>query len=195
MLPAGAIESTKMPGLDYCCALSVYKDMSRSLLAIACCAAAGVLSAQAPPEPVVRALAPILKDARAHIPSRVAVEPATLPPSPITGRNSTLVAFSIGRKAMSLEQGVIDLIDRLLAWDSKQPLPAADRAVVVEWIEALRADVSGRMNAGGGGKSCDNDCLVGHLTAPGSIFGDSRDEQVETRNEVLLTTLSAAVRD
>lgn len=170
--------------------------MSYLLLAIALCAGAGVTpGGQEPPEPVVRALAPVLKDARAHIPSRVTVEPATLPPSPITGRNSTLVAFSIGRKAMSLEQGVIDLIDRLLEWDSKQPLLPADRAVVVEWIEALRADVSGRMSAGGGGKSCDNDCLIAHLTEPDSIFGNSRDEQVATRNEVLLTTLSKAVRD
>jgi hypothetical protein len=165
------------------------------LFAIALCAGAGVLSAQAPPEPVVRALAPVLKDARAHIPSRVTVEPATLPPSPITGRNSTLVAFRIGKKAMSLEQDVIDLIDRLLAWDSKQPLPQADRAVVMEWIESLRADISSRLSARGGGKSCDNDCLIANLTDPGSIFGASRNEQVETRNEVLLTTLSEAVRD
>jgi hypothetical protein len=142
---------------------------------------------------VARAVVPILKDARASA-QKVTIEPGTLPPSPITGRNSTLIAIKIGKRSMHLDQKVVDVIDRLLAWDVRQPVPAADRQVVTDWVEEMRVGVMGRLAQRQKSVGCDNACLVEHLTKPGPIFGTSREDQVEARNDLLLTALADVVQ-
>jgi hypothetical protein len=150
-------------------------------------------AAQESAEVVARAIVPLLKDARASMQPRLTVEPGTLPPSPITGRNSTLAAVTIGKRQVPLRPEVDALIDRLLAWDVKEPLPAADRDVVIDWVEELRAALLGRLAARATGVGCDDACLIGHLTKPDAVFGDTRAEQVQGRNELLLDALDEVV--
>lgn len=142
---------------------------------------------------MARALVPLLKDVRQSIGSRLIVEPGTLPPSPITGRNSTLVAFKMFRRSVEVTPSVVEAMDRLLGWDQQRPLEPANHVLMEEWVENLRVKVLGRLAAGGKGVGCDDACLVGHLTKPGALFGNTRRERQEARDDLLLTALSDAV--
>ena len=157
---------------------------------------AGLVTAQAQAEMVPRALVPFLKDLRqtAQQPQLV-VEPGTLPPSPITGRNSTLVAIRIGTRSVELDPKVVEVIDRLAAWDVREPLGAADQQIVGEWVDELRVALLARLAARGTGVGCDDECVVRHLTKPSTLLGETREEQVEMRNELLLNALIEAVKD
>jgi hypothetical protein len=169
----------------------MYRAALISMIALATLA----LAAQPAAEKVAGALVPLLKDARANRPSELTVEPGTAPPSPFTGRNSTLIAITIGERTIHLAPEVNETINRLIAWNVREPLPAGDREVVIDWIEELRIDVMGRLAAREKGVGCDDDCLVQHLTRPGPLFGNSREEQVETRNALLLEALIEAVKE
>lgn len=153
----------------------------------------GVASAQAQPEVVARALVPILKDLRQATRQQVVVEPGTLPPSPFSGRNSTLVAVTIGKRSVELAPAVIEALDRLAAWDVREPLSAGDQQIVRDWVEELRVAIMGRMAARGTSVGCDDECLVQHLTKPSTLLGATREEQVETRNDIMLDALVDAV--
>ena len=143
-----------------------------------------------------RSVVPLLKDVRRGIESKVSIEPATLPPSPITGRSSTLFAFRVGVKSIDVPPGVVEAMDRLLRWDARQPLSEADRELVERWRQALRIKILGRLAATGAkGVGCDDQCVTAQLTSPGALFGRSRREQIDGRNELLLNALSEAVSD
>lgn len=136
-----------------------------------------------------RALVPLLKDVRARIEPRIAVEPGTLPPSPITGRDSTLFAVRIGVRSRQVDEKVVEAMDRLLRWDTRQPLSAGDGDLVERWIEALQVKVLSRLAAASLPVQCDEMCVVQRLTNPDSVFGPTAKEQQETRDEILLQAL------
>ena len=164
------------------------------VLAVSVVCTSSALNARQAPEVVARALVPLLKDARANRQPELTVSPGSAPPSPFSGRNSTLVAVTIGRRVVQLPPEADALINRLLAWDVREPLPASDRDLVVDWIEELRIDVMARLAEKEKGVGCDDQCLLGHLTQPGPLFGESRAEQVETRNVMLLEAIVEAVK-
>jgi hypothetical protein len=142
-----------------------------------------------------RALVPLLKDVRARIEPRVVVEPGTLPPSPITGRSSTLFAVRIGVRSRQVDQAVVQAMDRLLAWKPDQPLAAEDQALVARWLDELSVKVLGRLAAARLATDCDQVCVVQRLTNPDSVFGGTAREQQETRDDILLEALIAAVTE
>jgi hypothetical protein len=165
------------------------KVLVATALALSC----RVVTAQQPLEVVARELVPLLVDVRRNIESKATVQPGTLPPSPFTGRNSTLFAIRIGFRTLEVEPKVVEAIDRLLRWDRQQPLAGEDRALVERWIESIRGKLLGRLAARGTGVGCDDDCLIRHLTEPGELFGRTRLEQRDGRNELLLDALVDAV--
>jgi hypothetical protein len=143
---------------------------------------------------MARELIPLLKDVRQSIGSRPTIEPGTLPPSPITGRNSTLIAFRVFGRSIEVAPSVVEAMDRLLRWNQQLPLKPADRALVEEWVQNLRVKVLGRLAARGKGIGCDDACLIGHLTRPAALFGSTRHEREEARDDLLLTALADAVK-
>jgi hypothetical protein len=150
-------------------------------------------AAQPSPEEAARSLVPVLRDVRRSLEPRLTVERGALPPSPFTGRDSTLIAVRVGRRSVQVEPAVIEAMDRLLAWDRRQPLSARDRVLVEGWLDELRVKMLGRLAASGKAVDCDDVCMLRHLTEGGDLFGRTKAEQQETRNELLLTALAAAV--
>ena len=142
---------------------------------------------------VARALVPLLKDVRAGVQPQISVEPGTLPPSPFTGRNSTLFAVRIGVRSRQIDGEVVQAMDRLLRWDTRQPLSARDRDLVDRWVDELEVKVLGRLAAAGLPVACNEVCVVQRLTNPDSVFGENAREQKEARDDILLEALIAAV--
>jgi hypothetical protein len=139
-----------------------------------------------------RALVPLLKDVRATVEPRVSVESGTLPPSPFTGRSSTLFAVTIGVRSRQIDEHVVEAMDRLLAWDPGQPLTAGDRALVERWLDQLEGKVLARLFTAGLPVACDEVCVVQRLTNPDSVFGTSARDRQETRDDLLLEALIEA---
>lgn len=142
-----------------------------------------------------RALVPLLKDVRARIEPRVVVEPGTLPPSPITGRSSTLFAVRIGVRSRQVDQAVVQAMDRLLGRPPDQPLAAEDQALVARWLDALSVKVLGRLAAARLPTDCDQVCVVQRLTNPDSVFGATAREQRDARDDMLLEAFIEAVNE
>jgi hypothetical protein len=147
--------------------------------------------AAGPAEIAARQLVPILRDVRRRLDPQLGVRPGTLPPSPFTGRNSTLFAVTIGVRSMEVDEAVLKALDRLLAWDPDEPLAPRDRELVAAWLDELQVRVLSRMAAGGQGMRCEDPCVVQHLTRPGTMFGATPREQVETRDAIMLDALAA----
>jgi hypothetical protein len=162
------------------------------LLLIACLGS--TLIAQEAPVALAQVLVPLLKDARHNAGSHLVVEPGTAEPSPITGRNSTIAAVTIAKRPQTLEPEVNAAIDRLLAWNVREPLGPADRELVLDWVEELRVDVLGLMAGTGTGVGCDDTCLRQHLTDPGGLFGTTEEERVRRRNDLLLEAFREVVK-
>jgi hypothetical protein len=142
-----------------------------------------------------RALVPLLKDVRARIEPRIVVEPGTVPPSPLTGRSSTLFAVRIGVRSRQVDQAVVQAMDRLLAWKPDQPLAAEDLALVARWLDELSVKVLGRLAAARLATDCDQVCVVQRLTNPDSVFGATAREQQDARDDILLEALIEAVKE
>ena len=144
-------------------------------------------------EAAARLLVPLLGDVRNAIRPQVTVEPTQLPPSPFTGRSSTLFAVQIGFREQQVDESVVKVMDRLLAWDRKTPLSDEDRELVDNWLEELQPKVAGRLLAAGLPAACERACLIQRLRNPDSIFGKTAKEQQETRDDILLQAFIAAV--
>ena len=142
-----------------------------------------------------RALVPLLKDVRASVQPQISVGPGELPPSPFTGRNSTLFAVRIGVRSRQIDEKVVQAMDRLLRWDTRQPLDASDRDLVDRWLDELEVKVLGRLAAAGLPVECNEVCVVQRLTNPDSVFGVNAREQKEARDDILLEALIEAVGD
>jgi hypothetical protein len=142
-------------------------------------------------EQVARELVPVLRDLRREI----VVEQGTLPPSPFTGRNSTLIAIRVGVRSLAAPPEALRLIDRLIARPKQEPLNASERAVVAKWVETLRAAVQRRLALAGKDPTCSDACVVQHLIGPSDLFGTTRRQQRGLRNDIILDTLIESLDD
>lgn len=184
--------------LDQAPCVSVYRGMGHHVIVVATLALSSAIPsapqvAPQPAEALARAIVPLLREVRSGVGRDVVIEPTTAPPSPITGRPSTLIAVRIGVKTVDVDARVVAAIDRLLAWNQREPLNDEDRALIVRWRDELRVELLGRLAGQSKGVGCDDDCVVKHVVEASSLFGDSRREQIQGRNEVLLKTLSDAL--
>jgi hypothetical protein len=132
---------------------------------------------------------------RASIEPQISVEPGSLPPSPITGRSSTLFAVRIGIRSRQVDERVVEAMDRLLMWDMRQPLGNDDRDLVARWLDELEVKVLARLAAAGLPVACDEVCVVQRLTNPDSVFGASAKDRQEARDDLLIEALIEAVNE
>jgi hypothetical protein len=142
-----------------------------------------------------QSLVPLLQGVRERIGPRIEVAPGTLPPSPITGRNSTLFAVRIGVRSRQVNEAVVQAMDRLLRWKPDQPLATEDQELVARWLDALSVKVVGRLVAAGSAVTCDRVCVVQRLTSPDTVFGATAKEQQEARDDILLEALIEAMNE
>ena len=83
----------------------------------------------------------------------------------------------------------------LAAWKPDRPLDPKDRTLLDTYVERLRRKVVSRLAAAGRSVACDDNCVIGHLTKPGLLFGSSAREQREARDELMLNTLTEVVEE
>lgn len=185
-------------------------DSARALVVVLMCAGAVSLTASraalareaavtrsgAQPDLLATAttLLPLVEELRDKVAPHFTVQPGTLPPSPFTGRSSAIVAVRIGRESLDVGPETLAAMERLLAWDRRQPLAVDDRALVERWIEELRLALIARMPAAARGGGCDNACVVAELTGAGVLFQGTAAERADARNSVLLKALAAAAK-
>lgn len=157
--------------------------------------ASGGLLAQAAPdtEAAAKALVPLLKSVRQRLQPHIGIEPGSLPPSPFTGRQSTMIAVRIGEKEVNVDPRVREALDRLLAWDLKPSSDASTATLFGHWLDRLQSRAGAMGPPGSPPAACDTACTVERFTKPGEAFGQSRKAREETRDQLLLEALAEAV--
>lgn len=142
-------------------------------------------------EDAARALVPLLAGVRQRIEtSRWTVTPGSLPPSPFTGRQSQIVALTLGKSPVELDPKVRTAMDQLQAW--KIGNPGAEAVLFDHWLAALRLRGAGLETPP---SECDSTCVVELFTSPGEAFGTSTRRREELRDQLLFEALVVAVED
>jgi hypothetical protein len=141
-----------------------------------------------------RALVPLLNDVKAHATPGFTLEPGGAGRSPLTGQHSTLFAFTISRRSVPVDSRVVAAMDRLLAWDIGGPPAPATLQLFDRWLVELQARAASAsvLQASGPGL-CDVNCIVQRMTTLYETWGASPQGRRDSRDELLLDTLSAAV--
>jgi hypothetical protein len=144
-------------------------------------------------EAAARALVPLLKSVRERLQPRLGIQPGTLPPSPFTGRQSTVVAVRIGEKEVSVEPKVREALDRLLAWNQKMTPDSPDAILFDHWLDRVKIKATTVAPPGSTSIECDTQCAINRFTELGEAFGPSRKDREEMRDQLLLDALIDAV--
>jgi hypothetical protein len=138
-----------------------------------------------------RALVPLLSDVKGHAQPGFEVKPGGAPPSPLTGRPSTLFAFTITRRSTAVDSRVVEAMDQLLSWEIGNP-GQGDRAILFDrWLVELQARSTAALRLSGGGL-CDVNCVVERMTTLNDAWGSPQGRR-DARDELLLDALTAAV--
>jgi hypothetical protein len=141
-----------------------------------------------------RALVPLLSDLKEHARPGLEITPGAAPPSPITGHNSTLFAFTVSRRSTAVDSRVVAAMDQLLGWEVGNP-GQGDRSVLFDrWLVELQARSTAAVRLSGGGL-CDINCVVKRMTSLDEGWGASPKGRRDARDELLLDALTAAVLD
>lgn len=139
-----------------------------------------------------RALVPLLKQVRQRARGGVAVQPGTVPNSPFTGTQTTLFAFTVSQRSVPVDARVVAAMDRLITWNINDPNTADTGRLFDEWLGELQVKNSGAMLMRGG-PPCDVTCLAKRMTTLDESWGASPKGRGESRDELLLDALTAAV--
>jgi hypothetical protein len=143
-----------------------------------------------------RALVPLLKGVKAHAQPGAALRPGTAPNSPLTGRPSTLFAFTLSKRSVPVDPRVVEAMDRLLLWNvaaSDATGADQDTRLFDRWLVELEARSSGALRLKGGTALCDVACVVGRMTTLDDMWGSSPKNRADVRDELLLEALKVAV--
>lgn len=140
-----------------------------------------------------RALVPLLTDVKAHATPGLEVNTGGAPPSPLTGRQSTLFAFTISKRQVPVDPRVVAAMERLLAWNQSTPGVDDQAALFDRWLMELqsRAAASNLLSAGAG--VCDLTCVVTRMTTLDERWGRAPNGRADARDELLLEAMTAAV--
>lgn len=140
-----------------------------------------------------RTLVPLLTDVKAHAAPGVQVTPGGAPPSPLTGRPSTLFAFTVSKKQVPVDPRVVAAMERLLAWNTSTPGVDDQAALFDRWLVELqsRAATSNLLSDGAG--VCDLTCVVTRMTSLDERWGRAPNARADARDEMLLDAMTAAV--
>jgi hypothetical protein len=139
-----------------------------------------------------RNLVPLLEGVRRRAQSRVDVKKGSVPDSPFAGTQTTLLAFSIGKKSVTVDPQVVQAMDRLLAWEPGNRA-AEEAALFDEWLDWLSVKTSA-LATKGGLVVCDTACVVREMTKPNEAWGSSASARADVRDQVLLDALTEAVK-
>lgn len=166
---------------------------------------AGDIHAQAPPPQIVlgatteerreaaRALVPLLTAVKAHARPGVEVAAGGAPPSRLTGRPSTLFAFTVSKKQVPVDPRVVAAMDRLQAWNLSTPGVDDQAAVFDRWLMALQSRTAASNLLAGGAGVCDLTCVVTRMTTLDERWGRAPNGRADARDELLLEAMTAAV--
>lgn len=136
-----------------------------------------------------KALVPLLDSVRQRLQPRVGITgPGDPPPSPFTGRQSTVVSVGVGKRDADVDPRVVKAIAQLQEWKIGREDQTAEAVLFDHWLGQLtvRAAMVGLLD-------CDASCVVSRFPKPDEAFGRSRHEREEMRDQLLLDALSAAV--
>lgn len=140
-----------------------------------------------------RALVPLLREVKTHAAPGVAVTPGGAPSSPLTGRPSTLFAFTITKKQVQVDPRVIAAMDRLLAWNPSTA-GADDQLVLFDhWLVELQSRTGASKLLSSGAGVCDLSCVVQGATTLDERWGRAPNGRADARDELLLDAMTAAV--
>jgi hypothetical protein len=136
-----------------------------------------------------KALVPLLDSVRQRLQPRVGVTgPGDPPPSPFTGRQSTVVSVGVGKRDAQVDPKVVKALHQLQEWKIGRDDQTAEAVLFDHWLGQLtvKAAMIGLVD-------CDASCVVSRFPKPDEAFGRSRNAREEMRDQLLLDALSAAV--
>jgi hypothetical protein len=139
-----------------------------------------------------RSLVPLLESVRRRSTPGVAVQPGTVPDSPFAGTQTTLLAFSIGRRSVKVDPAVVTAMDRMLKWKDGIPASDEDAALLDEWLDELSIKAM-TVGTPSGLAVCDTSCVVDRMTKLDDRWSPNPRERAELRDSMLLDALTAAV--
>ncbi len=143
-------------------------------------------------EAAAKALVPLLGGVRERVDaSRWSLGPGSLPPSPFTGRQSQIVALTLGRSPVAVDPKVRKAMDQLQAWNIGGP-PGPEAVLFGHWLNALQLRGAGLKTPPA---PCDTTCVVELFTSPGEKFGSGQRQREEMRDRLLLEALVVAVEE
>lgn len=173
------------------------KTTSFLLAAMLVLASGGQVAAQTgtETETAARALVPLLKSVRQRLQPRLGVQPGSLPPSPFTGTQTTVVAVRIGEKEVKVDPRVRSALDRLLAWNMQMSPQSADATLFDHWLDHVRIKAAAVPAPGSTALECDTQCAIDRFTELGEAFGRSQKDREEMRDQLLLEALIDAVTE
>ncbi len=154
---------------------------------------------EAPPpdtESAARALVPLLKSVKRRLDSQWQLQQGSLPNSPFTGRQSTIVALSLGKGPVKVDPEVTRGLNQLLAWKIGETAPDAPEAVLfAHWLAQLGVRSAMVGDPAAAAEACDSACVVERFTTPDARSARTEREREELRDQILLEALAAAVEE
>lgn len=135
-----------------------------------------------------RILVPLLKSVKQRWQPRLGVGPGPSSPSPFTGRQSTVVSVGVGKQEVPVDPKVSSAVDQLLSWKIGSADDSAATVLFDHWLEQLTVSA-----AAVGLRDCDSACLMARFPKPDGVFGRSRAQREQTRDQLLIDALTAAV--
>jgi hypothetical protein len=139
-----------------------------------------------------RSLVPLLEGVRRRTAPGVTVQPGTVPDSPFAGTQTTLFAFTVGRRSLKLEPAVVEAMDRLLSWKDGIPASDADTELMDAWLDELSTKAMA-VGTPSGLAVCDTACVVDRMTKLDDRWSTNPRERAELRDSMLLDALSTVV--
>lgn len=140
-----------------------------------------------------RALVPLLRDVKTHAAPGVEVTPGGAGPSPLTGRPSTLFAFTISKKQVRVDPRVLAAMDRLLAWNPSTAGVDDQLVLFDDWLVELQSRTAASKLLSSGAAVCDLSCVVTGATTLDERWGRAPNIRADARDELLLDAMTAAV--
>lgn len=158
--------------------------------------AATVQTQQLPPENLVAAqvLLPLLKDLHRRLQPHFRAWPGTLPPSPFTGQRTAIVAITIGRKQVEVDEDVKHALERLLKWDPTSATSSPEAMLFDEFLQQLKVKTGAFVAVQTDQVTCDTNCVMQRFTRLDHAFGRSRKQREDARDYLMLEALAAAVK-
>lgn len=139
-----------------------------------------------------RSLVPLLEDVKKRATATISVQPGGAPPSPFTGQQSTLLAFTLSKRP-PVDPRVVQAMDRLLKWIPGDRSDEAQARLFDEWLNQLSLKATGlKLQTSPG--ACDTGCVVETMTQLDDTWGQSPRDRAEQRDGVLLDALAEAVK-